>query len=74
MGALTAANVGNVYNFDTAFTTTSDFVEGAGITYPAGTNVSIAEVSSGTYKYDVLSGFVDISGKEDVSNKVTSIV
>ena len=73
MGALTAANVGNVYNFDTAFTTTSDFVEGAGVTYPAGTNVAIAEVSSGTYKYDVLSGFVDISGKEDTSNKVTSI-
>ena len=66
MGALIAANVGNVYNFDTSFTTTSDFVEGAGITYPAGTNVAIAEVSTGVYKYDVLAGFVDISGKQDI--------
>lgn len=58
---LDASRVGNVYNVTDAFTTTSDFVEGAGSSYPAGTNVAI--VSSGSsYKYDALAGFVDLSG------------
>lgn len=53
---------GFVYNITDSFTTTSDFVEGAGKSYPAGTNVVIVNVSGTTYKYDVLSGFVDLSG------------
>lgn len=65
LGALTSANEGKVYNFTASFTTTSDFVEGSGNDYPAGTNVVIVNTaSSGTaiYKYDVLAGFVDLSG------------
>ena len=101
-----AANVkGNVYNMTEAFETTADFVEGAGKTYPIGTNVVVVDVGDyqtvspvGTenpseegwyelvsdeyvlstdttvdsektyyeyvpvYKFDVLPGFVDLSG------------
>lgn len=60
--ALQASNEGFVYNVSDGFTTTSDFVEGAGKTYPAGTNVVIINTTGTTYKYDVLSGFVDLSG------------
>jgi hypothetical protein len=60
--SLIAENEGNVYNITDAFTTTSDFVEGAGKNYPAGTNVVIVNTTGTTYKYDVLSGFVDLSG------------
>jgi hypothetical protein len=60
--SLIAANEGNVYNVTDAFTTTSDFVEGSGKSYPAGTNVVIVNTTGTTYKYDVLSGFVDLSG------------
>lgn len=56
-----AANVlGNVYNVTDAFTTTDQFVEGAGKSYPAGTNVAVVLVGE-EYKYDVLSGMVDLS-------------
>ena len=58
---LEKANVGLVVNVTDAFTTTSSFVEGAGKQYPSGTNVSVVKVD-GAYKYDVLSGFVDLSG------------
>ena len=53
---------GNVYNVTDAFTTTSDFVEGAGKSYPAGTNVVCINTTGSTYKWDVLAGFVDLSG------------
>lgn len=56
-----AAHEGYVYNMSAEFTTTDAFVEGAGITYPAGTNVAVIEVSDGVYKLDVLAGFVDTS-------------
>lgn len=59
--ALTAAHVGEVYDITDAFTTTADFVEGAGISYPAGTDVAIVEPSEGVYKYDAMSGMVDLS-------------
>ena len=56
-----AANVlGNVYNVTDAFTTTDQFVEGVGKSYPAGTNVAVVLVGE-DYKYDVLSGMVDLS-------------
>lgn len=57
--------LGYVYNVEAAFTTTSDFVEGAGVDYPAGTDVAIIAAQSGgttTYKYDAMSGFVDLGG------------
>ena len=55
-----AGVLGNVYNVTDAFTTTDSFVEGAGKSYPAGTNVAVVLVGE-DYKYDVLSGMVDLS-------------
>lgn len=42
--------VGNVYNVTNDFTTTADFVEGAGKKYSAGTNVVIVDASTTTYE------------------------
>ena len=64
LGALDAAHEGFVYNMSAAFTTTADFVEGAGQKHKAGTNVGIVNVGtaeSPSYKYDCFSGFVDTS-------------
>lgn len=47
--ALSASVVGNVYNIKDAFTTTSDFYEGAGNSYAEGTNVSIIQATEDTY-------------------------
>ncbi len=55
------AHLGMVYNVTDGFTTTDGFLEGAGKKHPVGTNVVIV-ASGGSYKYDVLSGFVDLSG------------
>lgn len=52
---------GFVYNIKSEFTTTDLFVEGAGKTYPAGTNVVIVNTIGTEYKYDVLAGMVDLS-------------
>lgn len=60
--SLIADRLGYVYNVTDSFTTTANFVEGAGKTYPAGTNVAIVDIGSSTYRYDVLAGFVDLSG------------
>lgn len=63
--ALTAANLNNMYNVTDAFTTTADFVEGAGKAYPAGTNVAIINTGSDAspvYKYDAMPGVIDMSG------------
>ena len=58
---LTEANRGLVVNVTDKFTTTEDFLEGAGAKHPAGTNVVVAQVGE-AYQYDVLAGFVDLSG------------
>ncbi|MBP5593919.1 MAG: hypothetical protein J6Y02_00960 [Pseudobutyrivibrio sp.] len=60
--AAAAARVGYVYTITDDFTTTSDFIEGAGHDYPAGTDVAI--VNNGTkeipvYKYNALSGSLE---------------
>ena len=63
--ALTAVNLGKVVNVTNSFTTTADFIEGAGKSFPAGTNVAIVDVGSAgspSYKYDASSGFIDLSG------------
>lgn len=68
-GSVTFANLptaaeevlGMVYNVTDAFITTADFVEGAGGKHPAGTNVVVVSVDD-AYKYDVLAGFVDLTG------------
>ncbi len=56
-----ADHLGMVYNVTDAFTTTDAFMDGAGKTYPAGTNVAVVADGDG-FKYDVLAGFVDLSG------------
>lgn len=59
------ANVNKIYNITDGFTTTASFVEGAGHTYPAGTNVAIINVGtegSPVYKYDTYTGTFDFSG------------
>lgn len=56
-----AGNKGWVYNVTDAFTTTAAFVEGAGNAYGAGTNVVCVDVGSGSYKWDVLAGTIDLT-------------
>ena len=73
---LVAANEGNVYNITDAFTTTADFVEGAGKKHTAGSNVVIVEATpadntdpenpvAATYKFDVHAG--DLSGFQELA-------
>ena len=69
---LSSSVLGNVYNVTDAFTTNSNFVEGSGKSYPAGTNVVVVEPTSGTYKFDVLAGFVDLSGYVPTTRKVNN--
>jgi len=62
---LAAANVGFMWNITDAFTTTSDFAEGAGHSIPAGANVYVANVGTAaepSYKYDIFQGMYDLSG------------
>lgn len=62
---LAKANCNKIFNITDGFTTTADFVEGAGKAYPAGTNVAIINVgtsSSPSYKYDTYTGVIDTSG------------
>ena len=59
--ALAAGIVGDVYNVTDGFTTTENFVEGAGKAYPAGTNV-VCVTDGDAQKWDVLAGMVDLSG------------
>lgn len=69
-----AAQEGKVYNIIDEFTTTEDFIEGAGNQYPAGTNiVCIDSDDAGTYKWDVLAGFVDLSEYETTSDVTTKL-
>lgn len=68
---LSTLDVGSVYNITAAFTTTSSFVEGAGKTFPAGTNIVVVDVS-GTKKWDVLAGMVDLSGYVPTSATITN--
>ena len=58
---LGASEEGKVYNITNEFTTTANFVEGAGKKYPVGTNVVCIDVGTDEYKWDVLAGFVDTS-------------
>ena len=63
--ALAAANEGFIYNITNAFTTTADFVEGAGKRHKAGVDVGIVNVGTAEtpeYKYNVFANFTDLSG------------
>lgn len=69
---LTEVNLGMVVNVTEKFTTTGDFVEGAGQKHPAGTNVAVVQ-SGEAYKYDVLAGFVDLSGYAETAQVAADI-
>lgn len=60
---LSSIEVGSVYNVTTSFTTDANFIEGAGKTYPAGTNIVcvLDNVSSGSKAWDVLGSTYDLS-------------
>lgn len=70
------STLGNMYNVEDAFTTTSAFIEGAGLEYPAGTDVGIIE-RNGQYYYDTYAGQIDLSGyytKPEVNSRLDSKV
>ena len=70
---LSASVLGKVYNVTDAFTTTADFMDGSGKKYPAGTNVVVVDAGSGSYKFDVLAGFVDLSGYATTSAMTSAV-
>lgn len=60
-----ASNLGLVYSMNDAFTTDDRFIASEPTQYPIGTNVVCVQVTvedTPTYLYDVLAGFVDLSG------------
>ena len=65
---LIAGNLGKVYNITENFTTSADFVEGAGKKHPAGTNIYVVDVDTTgetpTYKFDVLAGEYGVATEE----------
>ena len=63
-----ATEEGKVYNISDAFTTDDNFVEGSGKQYPAGTNIVCINTTEEEYKWDVLSGFVDLSAYETTAS------
>ena len=72
MAQPSSTTVGYVYNLTQPFTTTSQFVEGEGKTYPAGTNVAIIQQGS-SYYYDVFVGFIDLSNYQTLLVSGTNI-
>ena len=74
---LSASVMGNVYNVSDSFTIDNRFVEyesGTTKTYPAGTEVAVINVgtsASPTYKFSVMSGFIDLSGYQLANTAVT---
>ena len=62
---LVAGCLGFMWNISDAFTTTADFVEGAGKAVAAGSNVYVVNVGTAaepSYKYDIFAGPIDLSG------------
>ncbi len=61
---LVAANEGDMYNVTEEFTTTADFVEGAGKTFPAGTEIVIVNTATSgetaVYKFNVFPGYINL--------------
>lgn len=64
-----ASNLGNVYSMNEAFTTDSRFIASEPTQYPIGTNVVVVQVED-AYYFDVLAGFVDLSGYLETSDMV----
>ena len=59
-----ATTLGFVYNLGNAFVTDDRFLASTPVPYPIGTDVVVVAVPGDpvTYKFDVLAGFVDLSG------------
>ena len=74
---LTKAMNGYVYNVTDEFTTTANFVEGAGKKYPAGTNVAIVNLGNDTtpdMKFDVIGSFIDVDAIEEKIQNVSDMI
>lgn len=66
-------NLGYVYNLSDELTSDERFLDSSGKTYPPGTNVAIVEEKETernivVYKFDILSGIVDLNGYLKDSN------
>lgn len=78
---LTSDMTGFTYNMSEEFTTDARFVEGAGKTYSAGTNVSVADLSTTTYQAvtpvgtenPVEEGWYELSGSNYILSEDTSV-
>lgn len=59
-----ADNLGFVYNLKEAFVTDDRFIASTPVPYPIGTDVAVVAIPGDpiTYKFDVMAGFVDLSG------------
>ena len=59
-----ADTLGYVYNLKEAFITDDRFLASTAVPYPIGTDVAVVAVPGDpvTYKFDVMAGFVDLSG------------
>lgn len=75
---LTGSMLGYVYNVTDAFTTDARFVDGAGVSYPAGTNIVVIDVdttgSAPDYKFDEFAGIVDLSGIEQSIANIKNMI
>ena len=74
---LSSASLGKVFNVTDDFTTTADFLEGAGKKMKAGSDVGVVLASENpdTYKYNVFGNFVDTSAfitSEDLPSSATT--
>ena len=71
---LAASNEGYVYNISDELEITDSnndlFVEGIKSLYPAGTNVVVVNID-GTYKFDVIAGFVDLTAYAKTADQKT---
>lgn len=61
---LNDAQVGDTWNVSDGFTTTADFMEGAGVTYSAGTNIVCVD-DNGARKWDAMAGMLQLSYATD---------
>lgn len=70
-----AGKLGWMYNVSDSFTINNTFIEYDSSntkTYPAGTNVYIVSSGTNEYKYDVLAGFIDLSGYQPALSTITN--
>lgn len=64
--APSAGNLGYIWNVTDSFTTDARFLEGAGVSYPAGTNVAVVQ-NGNSYAFDVYGSFVDLSNYAQIN-------